>query len=132
MSYLQLHRNIDFAVPFILPSYDRNREQRKTVCEIRPTANGKFIQLVPSTTDIFKHINRCARTVIDSAKALSRWMKGTCVETEPQRNINDILGHDHTYTYYEDISTDNNVLKTILQIKYKVKVVFRGIHDFIQ
>ena len=108
------------------------RNEGKTVCEIRPTANGKFIQLVPSTTDIFKHINRCARTVIDSAKAFSRWMGGTCVETEPQRNINDILGHDHTYTYYEDISTDNKVLKTILQIKYKVKVVFRGIHDFIQ
>ncbi len=107
-------------------------DKETPMCEVKSIVNGKDIHLCPSKAEIFKHLNRCIRTITDSAKAFPRWMKGTCIDTGLQCKLDDNLVDNDNYTYYDDVSTNGAIIKCLLHIKRKVHTSFLGISSQIE
>ena len=107
-------------------------DKEMPMCEVKSIINGNDIQLFPSKAEIFKHLNRCTRTITDSAKAFPRWMKGTCIDNGLQYKLDDNLVDNDNYTYYDDVSTNGAIIKCLLQIKREVHRSFVGISSQIK
>ena len=60
-------------------------------------------------SDLFRHLRRAVRHVIESAKLFVRWMHGTCVECDPVLINED---EEYIFNYYElDIAQNPYVVK---------------------
>ena len=101
------------------------------VCKIDIIMNGKEFLLSPSFDEIYKQMNKCVRTLIESAKKFIRWMKGSCQESPPQSisdGVNESFFH---YTFFDDVNQNAIISNAVLLVNKMLHTSYRGMRKFL-
>ncbi|XP_060580911.1 dynein axonemal heavy chain 10-like isoform X1 [Ruditapes philippinarum] len=77
------------------------------------------VVLHPQANEVYKLTLQCVRDCVECTKLFVRWMNGTCIECQPQK----VEGEDELYqfTFFTDISVNNETIDTVQTIHYNIK-----------
>ena len=68
--------------------------------------------LTPTFPDVHKALAKLLKDIVESTKQFNRWNDGTCLLTPPQYP-NGEDEEPYIFSYYQDISSDQDVVKII-------------------
>jgi dynein heavy chain len=101
------------------------------------------IVLTPALSDINKMFNKIIKNTVESSNSFIRWQRGTCLEIHPS----DVFKRGHNssryecikegdepviFSFYRDISADQNILKMMLTLNQTVQKDFVIVNKFLE
>mmetsp|Transcript_53278 Transcript_53278/g.159518 ORF Transcript_53278/g.159518 Transcript_53278/m.159518 type:complete len:3881 (-) Transcript_53278:473-12115(-) len=100
------------------------------LCHVSCALSGKDVVVAPPIADIFKHVNRCIRLVIESPKKFVRWMNGTCIEAPPQPQGDGERKYVHSF--YADVTKNDAVVGAFLKFNQEARGVITEVNEYIK
>ncbi|GMI47335.1 hypothetical protein TrCOL_g3071 [Triparma columacea] len=100
------------------------------ICQVKVSLNGKDLVVSPQLSDIHKYLNKCVKSLPESAKMFIRWMNGTCIET-PAKHMGDD-DEPFLYTFYQDVSMNPYVVDIMVKLNQSLYKVFNSMEKYLK
>jgi dynein heavy chain len=98
------------------------------LCVLRATLNGADIALSPALTDMYRYLSKTVKHLVESTKIFPRWKHGSCIIAGP---IAISEGQTFTYTFYQDISKNEHIIKLMLSLNHAIQKAFGVVNKYI-
>ncbi len=108
------------------------KEKRSDVplCVLRANLNGADIALSPALTDMYRYLSKTVKHLVESTKTFTRWKHGSCIISGPQP-MGEPGGQTFTYTFYQDISKNQHIIKLMLSLNHAIQKAFGVVNKYI-
>ena len=103
--------------------------EKSPLCQVKVTLNGKDVVVSPALGDIYKYLNKCVKNLPESSKMFYRWMRGTCLEAQPQI-VNDDE-EQYIFSFYQDISQNPYVVDVMVKLNQSIYGVFATMNKYL-
>ena len=106
----------------------KHKGSDKPLCVLHAHLNGSDIALSPALTDMYRHLSKTVKHLVESAKMFPRWKHGSCVIAGP---ITISEGQTFTYTFYQDISKNQHIIKLMLSLNHAIQKAFGIVKKYV-
>ena len=106
----------------------KNKASKVPLCLLKATMNGADIALSPALTDMYRYLSKAVKHLVESAKLFARWKHGSCIVSSP---VVVSEGQEFTYTFYQDISKNQYIIKLMLSLNHTIQRTFGVVNRYI-
>ena len=106
----------------------KEKASKIPLCVLKATLNGADIALSPALTDMYRYLSKSVKHLVESAKMFPRWKHGSCIVSSP---VVISEGQDFTYTFYQDISKNQHIIKLMLSLNHTIQRAFGVVNKYI-
>ncbi len=105
--------------------------RKSPLFRISASLQSQDVVIQPPVNEVNKALGRMVRSMVESTKPFVRWMDGTCVETPDQKGPSED-DEPVVFTFYWDVASNPQVIKTMLQLNQAIQRVINGVTRYLE